>query len=707
MEYQWGRLGLKWDERGVLRAVTWDGKALADEGAEGNSFAVHVDDRTYTLRDDFSFDGMECVDGDVIMRHHMEGIGLALRYRWADGRLELRASIQCAGPQRLFQWAEFILPAARVAGSAADRFNAPGLGACHELTSRSVNFRPDSGVADMGRFATEPDMYATVPDKAAGLLCVSAPEDGVTLAAFPWSVRENTFPMTRLNGDGIDLIFRNTTCFWTDRHPEMEIGSVYVACGDHLGDVLRGYQAFLTGTAGLKALPLPEWAEDGAILEMHIGQIGGFRAGIEKLDELRALGVRTLYLMPCLAYHNRLRQPRHPFAGIRGGSFYAITDYHRIDPLCGTEQDFHDFVDAAHARGLRILFDFVPQGVSNASTLPEQHPTWFVRDAEEHLTSSHGWNDTWSTDWAKPEVRGYFVELALFYVKHFHIDGFRMDAMHWKEPNLSRQIDAHCSETCFGGVRLERQLSEAVRASKPGALILNEVWGVCYEGAAQAQCEYNISWMLYNVALGRFTGRDMQKWLARYRYTQLPDSHKVVFLETHDTGLLTPMASALRGSRVMRTLITAAVFMGYLPMIYQQELADMGEFYRGLLAFRRDRLSELRAQPDLERVHADSENVFAALRVFEGRATLFLAALSSFGARTKIDFAGSEFVPDPRTEYRLVDQLTGEPVWFGREAADGKIDVSDCVRGDRLSAETVYVPAYGALWLSIEPCAAD
>ena len=701
MEYQWDRLGLIWDERGVLQAVTWNGASLSDPAAEKNSFSVCVDGAVYALARDFEFDGMERGADAVILRHHREGLRLRLRYGWDGARLEMRAQVECDGPQRLFEWAEFALPAVRVAGSTVDCFNAPGLGACHELTSRSINFRPDTPVRDMGRFVTEMDMYATSPDKDAGLLCVSAPEDGVALGAFPWSVRENTFAMTRLNGDGIDLIFRNTTCFWSDRHPRMEIGGVYVACADHLNDVLRGYQAFLTEEAGLRALPLPEWAENGAILELHASQIGGFRAGIDRLDALRELGVRTLYLMPCLAYDNRLRQPRHPFGGIRGGSFYAITDYHRIDPLCGTEQDFHDFVDAAHARGMRILFDFVPQGVSNASPLPQQHPEWFVRDAQENLTSSHGWNDTWSTDWANPEVRAYFVELALYYVKHFHIDGFRMDAMHWKEPNLSRKIAAHCSETCFGGVRLEQELSCAVRDVKSDALILNEVWGVCYEGAAQAQCEYNISWMLYNVALGRFTGRDMQKWLARYRYTQLPGARKAVFLETHDTGLLTPVASALRGSRVMRTLFTAAMFMGYLPMIYLPTLDDMGGFYRELLAFRRSRLAELRQAPDLEHVRADSEHVFVALRTYEGRTTLFLAALSSFGARTRVDFSGSAFAPDPEAEYRLVDQLTGEYVYFAHEAEDGKIDVTDRVRGAALSGERIYVPAYGALWLEI------
>lgn len=80
MEYQWGKFGLQWDERGVLQAVTWDGASLSDPAAEKNSFSICVDGEIYALSRDFAFDGME-VDADaVILRYHRDGLRLRLRY---------------------------------------------------------------------------------------------------------------------------------------------------------------------------------------------------------------------------------------------------------------------------------------------------------------------------------------------------------------------------------------------------------------------------------------------------------------------------------------------------------------------------------------------------------------------------------------------------------------------------------------------------
>ncbi len=73
---------------------------------------------------------------------------------------------------------------------------------------------------------------------------------------------------------------------------------------------------------------------------------GGNLAGIaEKLDYLSSLGVQVLYLNPIfMAYSNHR---------------YDTADYHRIDPLLGTEQDFCKLCDLAHQKGMRLILDGV------------------------------------------------------------------------------------------------------------------------------------------------------------------------------------------------------------------------------------------------------------------------------------------------------------------------------------------------------------
>ena len=73
--------------------------------------------------------------------------------------------------------------------------------------------------------------------------------------------------------------------------------------------------------------------------------VGDFRGIRERLDYLDALGVTALWLSPA-----------HPADSYHG---YDVTDYTTVNPLYGTEQDFKDLIDAAHAKGIQIYMDYV------------------------------------------------------------------------------------------------------------------------------------------------------------------------------------------------------------------------------------------------------------------------------------------------------------------------------------------------------------
>ncbi|HET7541500.1 MAG TPA: maltose alpha-D-glucosyltransferase [Polyangiaceae bacterium] len=98
----------------------------------------------------------------------------------------------------------------------------------------------------------------------------------------------------------------------------------------------------------------PEWYKDALIYELHVRAfadsnadgIGDFAGLIEKLDYLADLGVTALWLLPF--YPSPLRD---------GG--YDISDYWGIHPSYGTLDDFKRFLDAAHARGMRVITELV------------------------------------------------------------------------------------------------------------------------------------------------------------------------------------------------------------------------------------------------------------------------------------------------------------------------------------------------------------
>ena len=98
----------------------------------------------------------------------------------------------------------------------------------------------------------------------------------------------------------------------------------------------------------------PEWYKDALIYELHVRAfadsngdgIGDFAGLVEKLNYLANLSVTTLWLLPF--YPSPLRD---------GG--YDISDYWGIHPSYGTLEDFKRFLDAAHARGMRVITELV------------------------------------------------------------------------------------------------------------------------------------------------------------------------------------------------------------------------------------------------------------------------------------------------------------------------------------------------------------
>ncbi|MGA1205058.1 MAG: alpha-amylase family glycosyl hydrolase [Opitutales bacterium] len=110
---------------------------------------------------------------------------------------------------------------------------------------------------------------------------------------------------------------------------------------------------------------LPEWVRNQTIYEINVRQYseeGTFAVVEADLDRIESLGVRTLWLMPI-----------HPIGVLNRkgelGSYYAIQNYLEVNPEFGTKEEFKSFVDAAHARGMRIILDWGGQPHRLASSI--------------------------------------------------------------------------------------------------------------------------------------------------------------------------------------------------------------------------------------------------------------------------------------------------------------------------------------------------
>ena len=155
--------------------------------------------------------------------------------------------------------------------------------------------------------------------------------------------------------------------------------------------------------------------EGAVIYELHVGTFTGagtFDSAIERLDYLADLGVDFVELMPV-----------NSFAGTHGWGYDGVLWYSVHEPYGGPD-GLVRFVDACHARGLGVLVDavfnhFGPSG----NYLPRFGP---------YLSSaSNPWGEGINiADANSDEVRRYIIGCALRWMRDFHADGLRLDAVH-------------------------------------------------------------------------------------------------------------------------------------------------------------------------------------------------------------------------------------------------------------------------------------
>ncbi len=155
---------------------------------------------------------------------------------------------------------------------------------------------------------------------------------------------------------------------------------------------------------------------DLVIYELHIGAFtpeGTFLAAIEKLDELTELGITAVEVMPVVQTPGRWNW------GYDGVDLFAVRNTY------GNPDDFKAFIDACHARGLAVILDVVynhvgPEGNYWAKFAPYYSP--------KHHTP---WGEAFDFDGSEAaHVRRFVVENALYWLREYHLDGLRLDAVH-------------------------------------------------------------------------------------------------------------------------------------------------------------------------------------------------------------------------------------------------------------------------------------
>jgi malto-oligosyltrehalose trehalohydrolase len=203
---------------------------------------------------------------------------------------------------------------------------------------------------------------------------------------------------------------------------------------------LYDQSAFSWTDAGWHGRSLP-----GSVLyELHTGaftRAGTFDAAIEHLDYLVELGIDAVELMPVAA-----------FPGRRGWGYDGIGLWAVHEPYGGPD-GLKRFVDACHARQLAVFLDVVYNHIGVGNRLAEFGP---------YFTSAHAtpWGPAVNLDQpGSAEVREFVIGNALMWLRDYHLDGLRLDAVHALADGSSLHLLAELATAVADlGRRLDREL---------------------------------------------------------------------------------------------------------------------------------------------------------------------------------------------------------------------------------------------------------
>jgi maltooligosyltrehalose trehalohydrolase len=160
----------------------------------------------------------------------------------------------------------------------------------------------------------------------------------------------------------------------------------------------------------------PRPLSSAVLYELHVGTFtpaGTFVAAIECLDHLVALGATHIELMPV-----------NEFSGSRGWGYDGV-DLYAPHHAYGGPEGLKRLINACHAKGLAVLLDVVYNHLGPAGNYLERFGPYFTARYQTPWGSAVNLDGT-----ASEEVRRFFCDNALTWLRDYHLDGLRLDAVH-------------------------------------------------------------------------------------------------------------------------------------------------------------------------------------------------------------------------------------------------------------------------------------
>ncbi|MFY7987981.1 MAG: alpha-amylase family glycosyl hydrolase [Flavobacterium sp.] len=313
--------------------------------------------------------------------------------------------------------------------------------------------------------------------------------------------------------------------------------------------------------------------ESSVIYEVNIRQYspeGTFNAFTKDIPQLKELGVKIIWVMPIFPISQTKRKATggddSKFASEMPkeeqykylGSYYAVSDFKKVNPEFGTIEDFRNLVKTAHDNGIYVILDWVPNHTGWDHVWIKEHPEFYTTNAKGEIIDpinpetgkSWGWSDVADLNYDNKELRKEMTSDMLHWIKNENIDGFRCD--------VASNVPLDFWQQAIPQLRKEKDIFMLAEAWEP-ELLKDGLFDMAYG--------WEVHHTMNRIAQGKNTVKDWDKLMEENAKKYESNDILMSFVDNHDENSWNGTIKGRLG-KAEEAMTALSYVMPGMPLIY-------------------------------------------------------------------------------------------------------------------------------------------
>jgi glycosidase len=317
----------------------------------------------------------------------------------------------------------------------------------------------------------------------------------------------------------------------------------------------------------------PDVEENAVIYEVNIRQYspeGTFNAFTKDIPQLKELGVKIIWVMPIFPISQTKRKAtggddskfasempaaeQHKYLG----SYYAVSDFKKVNPEFGTIEDFRNLVKTAHDNGIYVILDWVPNHTGWDHVWIKNHPEYYTKNAKGEIIDpinpetgkSWGWSDVADLNYDNQGLRKEMTANMLHWIKNENIDGFRCD--------VASNVPLDFWQQAIPQLRKEKNIFMLAEAWEP-ELLKDGLFDMAYGWEAHHT--------MNRIAQGKNTVKDWDKLILDNQKKYSTNDILMNFVDNHDENSWNGTTKS-RLAKAEEAMTALSYVMPGMPLIY-------------------------------------------------------------------------------------------------------------------------------------------